>query len=225
MKIYKRVILICIAALAFSGCVGVTCSSLPPKLSSHDADRVKEAHFGFAVGVETNTAGGDILIANLRWTELFDAVDYVDLLPSPPPLLARWERTPYGVATVPVRTILTLGVVPTTVREPYGFACAFYSSDLPESEVRIEYLYDSSTTIGWVAGAMALSSENVLTLWKGPQDHPRFRDQLRITILNRFREISPSIIFIFDNCAVRVGEGGSPSEGIICGLCRIVSRV
>jgi hypothetical protein len=206
MIFFRILIFLCIVALACCGCVGLASSSLPPRLNSHDADRIRETHFDFAVGVETNTAGGDVLIAKLRETKMFNAVDYIHLLPYPPSLLARRARAPHGVATIPIRTICTFGILPTTVREPLSFGCSFYSSGLPGREITVIYSYDSITTIGWLAGVMALSPENVLSLGNAAQNHPRYRDQLCISIVDRYEEIS--------NLA-QAGRGGIRGIGVI----------
>jgi len=172
-----------------TGCVGLGCGSLPPSLDSAERAKVKDAHLNLTVGVSTNAAGGGVVITQLRRTRLFDAVDYVDRLHHPPQVLAKWEATPYGTATIPVYTLLTLGIIPNTLPEPYSFGCSFYSPRDPERTVRVEYLYYSRTTLGWVAGFMALSPNIVLTLWRGPDEHARFSDHLSLAILNHSEEI------------------------------------
>jgi hypothetical protein len=189
---FERIILaMClgVATTALNGCVGLPCSSLPPRLDPVERAKVKDAHLKLTVGVATNDPGGELVIARLRRTKLFDAVDYAVRLPHPPQVLAKWEHTPYGTASIPIYTLLTFGIIPTTVPEPYSFGCTFYSPRKPERTISVEYLYDSRSTLGWVAGIMALSPNIVLTLWRGPDEHPRFYDHLSLTILNHSEEI------------------------------------
>lgn len=178
-----------VATSGLTGCVGLGCGSLPPRLDSAERAKVKGAHLNLTVGVASNTAGGEIVISRLRQTKLFDAVDYVERLPQPPQVLAKWESTPYGTATIPVYTLLTFGIIPTTVPEPYSFGCTFYSPRYQDRTAKVEYLYYSRSTLGWVAGFMALSPNVVLTLWRGPDEHPRFYDHLSLAILQHSEEI------------------------------------
>jgi len=171
-----------------NGCVGLGSGSLPPRLDAAERAKLQDAHLNLTVGVATNAAGGDLVISRLQRTKLFDTVDYVDRLPTPPQVLAKLESTPYGTATVPVYTLLTFGIIPTAVPEPYSFGCTFYSPRHPERAVRVEYLYYSRTTLGWVAGLLALSPNIVLAPWS-PDEHPRFYDRLSLAILEHSGEI------------------------------------
>ncbi len=184
-----RGMILALAMLMINGCVGLSSGSLPPRLSDADRTRLQNAHINLTVGVETNAVGGDVVISRLRRTKLFDAVEYVDHLPTPPQVLAKWERTPYGTATIPVKTLLTFGIIPTTVREPYSFGCTFYSPRCPERTVKTEYSYYSRSTLGWVTVFMAFSPNIVLTLRRGPDEHPRFYDHLSLVILDHSEEI------------------------------------
>ena len=60
-----------------TGCVGLASGTLPPRITATEKARLKEAHLPFTVGVETNDTA-HLVIAKLRKTKLFDAVDYVD---------------------------------------------------------------------------------------------------------------------------------------------------
>jgi hypothetical protein len=102
--------------------------------------------------------------------------------------LAQWEHTPYGTATIPINSLLTLGIIPTTVREPLSFGCTFYSPRYPERKVKVEYLYYSRTTLGWVAPLLALSPNVVMVPWQ-PDEHRRFYQHLSIAILDHSEEI------------------------------------
>jgi hypothetical protein len=128
------------------------------------------------------------VISRLRKTKLFDAVDYPERLPRSPSVMAQWEYTPYGTATIPVYTLLTFGVIPTTVREPLSFGCTFYSPRHPERGVNVEYRYDSRTTLGWLAPLLAFSPNVVMVPWQ-PDEHRRFYQRLRLAILDQAEEI------------------------------------
>ncbi len=177
-----------LALLMLNGCVGLSSSALPPRLSDADRARLQNAHINLTVGVETNAVGGDVVISQLQRTELFDAVDFVDRLPVPPQILAKRKATPYGTATIPVRTLLTFGLIPTAVYEPYSFGCSFYSPRNQQRDIGIEYLYSSKTTLGWVAGLLALSP-NIVLAPRSPDQHPRFTDHMRLEILDRAEAI------------------------------------
>ena len=180
-------ILLLSLALGSTGCVGLASGTLPPRLSTAERARIKDAHLPFTVGVETNDTA-HLVIARLRKTKLFDAVDYADRLPSPPAVLARWDRTPYGTATIPFASLLTFGIIPTTVREPLSFGCTFYSPRHPEQSVKVEYRYDSQATLGWVAAILALSPNVVLAPWQ-PDEHRRFYQHLCLAIWDHSEEI------------------------------------
>ncbi len=177
-----------LAMLMLNGCVGLASGSLPPRLSDADRARLLNAHINLTVGVETNAVGGDVVISRLQRTQLFDAVDFVDRLPVPPQVLAKRKATPYGTASVPVRTLLTFGLLPTVVPEPFGFGCTFYSPRNQESGIGVEYLYESQTTLGWVAGLFALSP-NVVLAPRSPDQHPRFTNHMILKILDHAEAI------------------------------------
>ena len=118
--------------------------------------------------------------------KLFDAVDYVDRLPGPPSVLARFDHTPYGTASIPFASLLTFGIIPTTVSEPLSFGCSFYSPVHPEQKVQIEYVYQSRTTLGWIAPFLAISPNVVMT---AADSHRRFYQRLSLAILDQTAEI------------------------------------
>ena len=179
--------ILAVIALGTTGCVGLGSGSLPPRANAAERARLKDAHLPITIGVATN-AGGAMVISRLRKTRLFDAVDYVDRLPSPPCVLAQFEHTPYGTATIPISSLLTFGIVPTIVREPLSFGCTFYSPHHPEQRVKVAYLYHCRTTLGWIAPLLALSSNVVMIPW-APDEHRRFYDHLSLAILDHAEEI------------------------------------
>jgi hypothetical protein len=181
-------LLLALVVLGCGGCVGLSSGTLPPKLTTTEKDRLTNAWLPLAIGVVRTNATGQRVIVRLRKTNLFDAVDYVDRLPSPPTVLAQWEHTPYGTATIPLDSLLTFGIIPTTVREPLSFGCTFYSPRHPEQKVKVQYVYYSRTTLGWVAPLLALSPNVVMFPWQ-PDEHRRFYQRLSLAILDHREEI------------------------------------
>src|SRR5215471_3250605 len=100
-------------------CVGCASSTLPPPLTSTEKARVKEAHLPCTVGVEKyrNPAYSDALVSALRGTHVFDRVDHLEKLKSPPMFTARVEREIYGGTKIPFATLLSFWLIPSTIDE------------------------------------------------------------------------------------------------------------
>jgi len=182
-------LLLGVISVGSTGCVGLASGTLPPKLSATEKARLKDAHLHLTVGVESqdNTAVSRLVISQLRATKLFDVVDYVDRLPGPPNVLARFEHTPYGTATVPCLTLVTFGLIPTIVPEPLSFGCSFYSPADPERKVSVEYCYESQTILGWISPLLAVAPGVVILTTA--DSHRRFYDRLSLAILDRSAEL------------------------------------
>src|SRR2546426_1003468 len=136
-----------------SGCVGCASSTLPPRLTTAERARLKGAHLPFTVGVERHRypAYSDSLVKALRRTKVFDRVDHLDRFSTPPALVARVEREIYGSAVIPVWTLLSFGLVPTTTEESFGYAFSLSPTGEDVQRVPIEYSFRGRTTLGWVA--------------------------------------------------------------------------
>ena len=133
-------LLLGVISVGSTGCVGLASGTLPPKLSATEKARLKDAHLHLTVGVESqdNTAVSRLVISQLRATKLFDAVDYVDRLPGPPNVLARFEHTPYGTATVPCLTLVTFGLIPTIVGKVNNSG-DYGQLSIPRGDGRLEF--------------------------------------------------------------------------------------
>lgn len=170
---------------ALGGCIS---ASLPPALT--DAQRVSLArtHFKATVGVEEYKYPiySEHLIHDLRATGLFDAVESIDRL-SNPDLIARVERSVYGTATIPLWTILTLGIVPTTVEEEHGHVFSIRAGDSPERSLVVNYTYRGPSTLGWYSAILNLFPDRTSG---DPIETPRFREGLAIVVTAHASEIS-----------------------------------
>src|SRR4051812_41220426 len=114
--------LLAFVAVGSSGCVGWGSSALPPRLTSAEKARVKRTRLPLTIGVERYEAPAysDSLRAALQRTEIFERVDDLDHFAEPPSLVARVERRIYGSSGIPVYTLLSFGIIPTSVQETAG---------------------------------------------------------------------------------------------------------
>src|SRR5260221_5991025 len=114
-----------ILAVLVGVAVGGGCGSLSLPLKPTEAQLaiLRSTHFRATVGVEPYKypVYSEHLVSDLRSTGLFDTVELLDNIERPT-LVARVEHPVYGKATIPFWTIVTLGIVPTTVKEEHGHA-------------------------------------------------------------------------------------------------------
>ena len=174
-----------VAIAAFGGC---SSSSLPSAPTDAQIRLLEQTHFKASVGVETYkypvyTEG---LIRDLRATGLFDRVEPLDQIDKPD-LIARTERPVYGKATIPLWTIVTLGVVPTTVEEEHGHVFSLRRRGDPESPELVDYTYRGPTTLGWVAAFLNLSANRTSG---NPIETRRFREGLALAVALRAEQIT-----------------------------------
>jgi hypothetical protein len=169
----------------FGGC---SSSSLPSAPTDAQIGLLERTHFKASVGVETYKypVYTDGLIKDLRATGLFDRVEPLDQIDKPD-LIARTERPVYGKATIPLWTIVTLGVVPTTVEEEHGHVFSLRRPDDPERSELVDYAYRGPTTLGWVAAFLNLSANRTSG---NPIETRRFREGLALAIALRAEQIA-----------------------------------
>lgn len=171
-------------------CSMLSCATaaVPASLSLEDATLVATVRFSATVGVEQYEAPvySDRLIASLRSTGLFEEVRPLDLIENPD-LIASVNRRIYGTASMmPLLTIVTLGIVPTVVREEWGESFILRSAENPDSEIDIEFTYSGPSTLGWAALLRAPFPRHALGR---PYDKPRFRRALAAAIARNRDEI------------------------------------
>jgi hypothetical protein len=166
-----------LVGIAIAG--GCSSSMLPPKVLAAQLTTIRQAHVAATVGVEPYKypVYSESLIKDLRATGIFDAVDATGIVEHPR-LLAAVDRPVHGTATVPVITIITLGIVPTTVEEEFGYVFTLRSSDSRKS-VQIDYTYRGNTTLGWWALFLNLSPDRTSG---DPTQTSRFRDNLAAAV-------------------------------------------
>ena len=192
MRGWQRKLLVAggiIGALAviasFGGCGSF---SLPPKPTDRELAVLKQTHFKATVGVETYKYPiySEHLANDLRATGLFDAVEPLERIKNPT-LIARVERTVYGKAAIPLWTIVTLGIVPTTVEEEHGHVFSFHPAISPGTPVLVDYRYRGPSTLGWVAAFLNLSSDRTS---ENPIETPRFREGLAVALSTQREQIA-----------------------------------
>ena len=170
--------------------VGGGCGSfsLPPKPTDAQLAVLRTTHFRAKVGVEPYKypVYSERLISDLRSTGLFDAVELLDQIDKPS-LVARVERPVYGKATIPFWTIVTLGIVPTTVEEEHGHAFSLRPVSHSEAPVLIDYTYRGPSTLGWVAFFLNFSPNRS---GDNPIETPHFREGLAVAVSSRREQIT-----------------------------------
>lgn len=183
--------LICLAGAALlvhlTGCAGFVGSTLPPKISPAERQSIKTVKLPMTVGVIRGKPGADLVRSQLQRIRLFDRVDFADQLPHPD-LIAEFEQVPYGTSAIPFVTMLSLGIIPSTIKEPIGFACSFHPPASPEQKLKVEYSFDSKTILGWVTLPLV-----VIPGWVFPypsvETRDRFLDHFKLAMVQRAGEL------------------------------------
>jgi len=174
----------CVSLSTLLAAVGCASNTLPPPLSATESRRWADGHLDYTVGVEAYHwhAYSDALLTALRGTNLFASVKPLDECATPPMIIARVED-PYngGVATIPVWTFLSLGIVPTVVHEGFGYDFSLRFSSDQRHPYHVRYVFLSTTTGGWIALPEAMSPN--VALWSCERSE-RFRGRLALAILD-----------------------------------------
>jgi hypothetical protein len=170
---------------AFGGC---SSSFLPPRPTDAQRSLLQRTHFRASVGVEEYKypVYSEHLIRDLRATGLFDEVGPTEKVREPD-LMARVERSVYGQAAIPLWTILTLGIVPTTVEEEHGYVFSIRRGDDAGGSVMVNYTYRGPTTLGWFSTLLNLFPDRTS---RTPIETPRFREAVAVVIATNAAEIS-----------------------------------
>jgi hypothetical protein len=166
---------------------GCASMALPRPLTETELSQISRIRFDASVGVEKdeNPVYSDRLIHALRRIELFNKVEKLENLPRPD-LIARVERHVYGTATVPFLTGLSLGFIPTIVREEWGEVFSLRSPMIADSEVIIDFTYRGATVLGWAAGFWNFFPNRTSV---NPRETQRFYQSLASVICSRDEEI------------------------------------
>src|SRR6185436_7572834 len=131
-------------------------TTLPPELSGAQQDLIRNTRFDATVGVEAYELPvySDRLLGALRATGMFKRVDPRGAFKTPPDLIAKVERPVSGEAVLPLKTLLTLGLLPTIVDEKHGQVFSLRSGKGRGDALGIECTFTGRTTLGWLAAAL-----------------------------------------------------------------------
>ncbi|HKQ98068.1 MAG TPA: hypothetical protein VJV75_09345, partial [Candidatus Polarisedimenticolia bacterium] len=148
------VVVLAFAAAIVTGACHTT--TLPPELSTEQQNLIRTTRFDATVGVEAYDLPvySERLLGALRATALFRQVDPIGAFKTPPDLIARVERPVSGDAALPLKTALTLGIVPTILDEKHGQVFSLRSGKAQGDALGIECTFTGRTTLGWLAAAL-----------------------------------------------------------------------
>ena len=172
----KYTIILILGMLMVSSCAS---SRLPPPLSATEQGQIMPLDLSVGIEPYQYPVYSDELRNDLRNTKLFEAVELKGKMKESPDLVAYVEKPIYGTASIrPCLSLITLGIIPTTVTEQHGEVFSFSSPEDPSRIVRVEFTYESATRLGWLALFMNLSPN-----WSfNPQSSHRYRDGLALAI-------------------------------------------
>lgn len=143
-----------------------------------------ELPFNVAVEKYQYPAYSEELETNLSNTKMFKSVESVNQI-SKPDLVAKVEDRIYGTANIPVLTFITLGIVPTIIKENHGNSFSISSPDNPNEKVMITFRYRSTTVGGWAGLFMNLHPD----WWMCPKSSKRYLDSLAYEIAVKSKNI------------------------------------
>lgn len=173
-----------IVAFALSGCAA---SRLPERLPESSMQIIQSSELPFSVAVEKYKypVYSEGLETNLSNTKIFKMVENANQI-SKPDLVAKVENRIYGTACViPWLTFITLGIVPTIVKENHGNAFSLSSPDHPNDKVMITFRYRSTTVLGWAGLFLNLHPD----WWLCPKSSKRYLDSLAYEIAIKSEKI------------------------------------
>ncbi len=178
-----------VAGLTLLTLPGCASEALPPPLSNDQLKAIAAKHFKASVGVRKYNAPvySDYLVECLRKTNLFDEVALLDEFKTPPTFIAVVNRGIYGTATIPIFTIISLGIVPTTVEEEHGLEFSLIPSSSRKTPIAIKYSYKGPSTLGWWAFFRGFLPNET---WFSADHHVRFVQSLSWHIVEHQKEIS-----------------------------------
>ena len=184
MRFKTGVFLLPIATLFAVSCAS---ASLPPRITRAQRAESAITKFPLTVGVaeDQSPVYSRSLVKALQRTGLFERVDHASSFTEPPDLIASVRRHIHGAAVIPVATLLSLGIIPTTVGEEHGLSFSLQGAENSNS-LPIEFSYRGPTTLGWVALPFNLLPARI---YGDPRDHEAFVENVRWAIVSRKAEI------------------------------------
>jgi len=180
--------------LASVGVMVVACgrTTLPPALTAAQREYLAGTSLsGITIGVEPfyYRVYSDRLTAGLRGTRLFARIDGIGGFDTAPMFVARVERPVYGTATIPLMTALSLGLIPTTVEEEYGYVFSLTPNATPTMRIPIEFTYRDISVIGWrFLFVNRLKDGTITDVYR----HPRLHEALAWHIVQHRQQICES---------------------------------
>lgn len=167
---------------------GCASSSLPQKLSKGQIDEITKTHFAVSVGVEDfkYPVYSEKLTKALQRTGLFDKVEPLNSFKEPPTYIARVKRTICSTAIIPIFTGLSLGLIPTTAQEEYGYSFSLTATSDPTRKIPIEFSYKGPAALGWWAVVLNILPNRTSA---DVYEHPRFNQNLAWTIVSHKSEL------------------------------------
>ena len=153
-KRFGIIALIKITALILVGlCCSCASTTLPPKLTPDQMKIISATSFRATVGVEEfkYPVYSKKLIKALQETHLFERVDDLGAFQEAPTFIARVERPTHGFAGIPLSTIFSLGIIPSTFEEAHGYSFSLVPTASQSEKISIEFSYEGPSTLGWWA--------------------------------------------------------------------------
>ncbi len=152
---------------------GCTSTTLPPRITAEQRALLHKTRIEQTVGVEDYQypVYSDNLVEALGKTHLFARVDHLKTFSTPPDLVARVDERIYGNAAIPIWTILSFGIIPTTVNESWGYSFSLRRPGIDDAVVPIRSVYSGRTTLGWWSIVLNMSRDRTM---RDADKHPRF---------------------------------------------------
>jgi len=172
----------------------------PPRITRSQRALIKSTHFSLSVGVEKDITLEDganfealgsqrDLVRAMQRSGLFDRVDRLGVFKEPPDLVARVDGdAPSPPATIPLASLVTLGLFPTWYKEESGlpFSLRRPGTALTGPALHIRYIYAGHSLEGWLAVPLNLLPNHT---WHDLDEDPRFVDHFAWEIVKHRREI------------------------------------
>jgi hypothetical protein len=179
------------AVLVVIGLVG-GCGSwtLPPETTEADRALVAKSKLPLVVGVE-EVGNAEDLVEQLRASGLFERVERMRDLTTPPHLVVRESGSGFGTNVVPIPSILTAGVVATRFRDNTAHRFVFRrpaaaGSNDGAAHAMVWCSCESDACLGWASGLLNLMPDRTRGEVK---DHPRYHAVFAKAVAERIDEI------------------------------------
>lgn len=156
---------------------GCSTSRLPSSIDAPKLEIIKNLKFDKVIGVEKYMypAYSEKLKTVLKDLNVFNDVVYSDS-GSPYDLLARVDKEVSGTPVIPILTIISFGLIPTTVKESYGVIFSLNDNE-KNTKIVIDAAYYDDAVMGWMALPMKFSPK--YSFRDSPESSVRYRNYLK----------------------------------------------